>query len=48
MPKKNAEPLWLPLLVLTVLLTIQRCHDIDWTGWAALLALIPTARQSRC
>lgn len=30
-----------PYCVLTVLLTIQRCHDIGWTGWAALLALIP-------
>lgn len=30
-----------PYCVLTVLLTIQRCHDLDWTGWAALLALIP-------
>lgn len=30
-----------PYFVLTVLLTIQRCHDIDWTGWASLLALIP-------
>ena len=30
-----------PYFVLTVLLTIQRCHDIGWTGWAALLALIP-------
>jgi uncharacterized membrane protein YhaH (DUF805 family) len=27
--------------VLTVLLTIQRCHDMDWTGWASLLTLIP-------
>ena len=30
-----------PYLVLTVLLTIQRCHDMDWTGWASLLVLIP-------
>lgn len=32
-----------PYCVLTVLLTIQRCHDIGWTGWAVLLALIPLA-----
>jgi uncharacterized membrane protein YhaH (DUF805 family) len=25
----------------TVLKTIQRSHDMDWTGWSALLALIP-------
>ena len=23
------------------LLTIQRCHDMNWTGWASLLAIIP-------
>jgi formate hydrogenlyase subunit 3/multisubunit Na+/H+ antiporter MnhD subunit len=27
--------------VLTMLLTIQRCHDMDWTGWASLLTMIP-------
>jgi uncharacterized membrane protein YhaH (DUF805 family) len=27
--------------VFVALLTIQRCHDMDWTGWAALLVLIP-------
>ncbi len=32
---------FVPYLVLTVLLTIQRCHDMDWTGWASLLVLIP-------
>lgn len=34
---------FVPYLVLTVLLTIQRCHDMDWTGWASLLVLIPLA-----
>jgi len=28
-------------VVFFALLTIQRCHDIDWTGWAALWAIIP-------
>lgn len=28
-------------LVLMALLTIQRCHDMDWTGWAWLLVLVP-------
>jgi uncharacterized membrane protein YhaH (DUF805 family) len=23
------------------LLTIQRCHDLDWSGWASLIVLIP-------
>lgn len=27
--------------VLMMLLTIQRCHDMDWTGWASLLVLVP-------
>ncbi len=27
--------------VFFALLTIQRCHDMDWTGWAALIVLIP-------
>ncbi|MBC5763701.1 DUF805 domain-containing protein [Ramlibacter albus] len=27
--------------VFTVLKTIQRSHDMDWSGWSALLALIP-------
>ena len=27
--------------VFVALLTIQRCHDMDWTGWAAFLVLIP-------
>ena len=28
-------------VVFVGLLTIQRCHDMNWTGWAALLAIIP-------
>jgi uncharacterized membrane protein YhaH (DUF805 family) len=23
------------------LLTIQRCHDLDWSGWVSLIVLIP-------
>lgn len=28
-------------VVLGILLTIQRLHDLDWTGWWVLLLLIP-------
>lgn len=31
----------IPYLVLTILWTIQRSHDMDWSGWMMLLALIP-------
>ncbi len=30
-------------LVLTVMLTVQRCHDFDTTGWLSLLMLVPLA-----
>jgi len=33
----------LPYLVFIALLTIQRSHDMGWTGWTALLAFIPLA-----
>lgn len=29
------------LLIISVLLTIQRCHDFNSTGWLSLLLLIP-------
>jgi len=32
---------WLAVLVLSMMLTVQRCHDFDTTGWLSLLALIP-------
>ena len=28
-------------LLFLILLTIQRSHDMDWTGWSAIAALIP-------
>ena len=28
-------------IVFFALLTIQRCHDMNWTGWASLVAIIP-------
>lgn len=31
----------IPYLVFMVLLTIQRSHDMGWSGWSALLAFIP-------
>ncbi|WP_411886284.1 DUF805 domain-containing protein [Polaromonas sp. YR568] len=30
-----------PYFIFLVLLTIQRSHDMGWTGWTAILALIP-------
>jgi uncharacterized membrane protein YhaH (DUF805 family) len=27
--------------VFYALLTIQRCHDLDWSGWVSLIVLIP-------
>lgn len=32
---------YIALVVLYFMLTIQRCHDFDKTGWLSLLALIP-------
>ena len=32
---------YIPLLVFGVLIMIQRSHDMDWSGWMILLALIP-------
>ena len=32
---------WVAIIVISVMLTIQRCHDFDTTGWLALLAVIP-------
>jgi uncharacterized membrane protein YhaH (DUF805 family) len=34
-------PAYIALLVITVMLTIQRCHDFNASGWLALLLLIP-------
>ena len=28
-------------IVFTVLLTIQRCHDCDWSGWLSVLMIVP-------
>jgi uncharacterized membrane protein YhaH (DUF805 family) len=32
---------YLIVLVVVVLLTIQRCHDMDKSGWMALLLIVP-------
>lgn len=32
---------YIPYIVLSVLLLIQRSHDMNWTGWTVLLAFIP-------
>lgn len=34
-------PLYIGMLVITFLLLIKRSHDIGWSGWMSLLALIP-------
>lgn len=31
----------IPYFIFLVLKTIQRSHDMNWSGWSALLALIP-------
>ena len=31
---------WIGYLVLTFMLTIQRCHDFNASGWLSLLALV--------
>ena len=28
-------------IVVNTLLTIQRCHDINWSGWLAVLMIVP-------
>ncbi len=33
--------MWIAILVLSIMLTIQRCHDFNATGWLAILAVIP-------
>ena len=32
---------YIAYVVFYALLTIQRCHDLDWSGWMALIVLIP-------
>jgi uncharacterized membrane protein YhaH (DUF805 family) len=32
---------WLAYIVLAFMLTIQRCHDFNTTGWLSLVSLIP-------
>lgn len=35
--------LWIALLVIAFMLTIQRCHDFNVTGWLSLLMVVPLA-----
>jgi uncharacterized membrane protein YhaH (DUF805 family)/Tfp pilus assembly protein PilE len=35
--------MWVALLVIGFMLTIQRCHDFNTTGWLSLLLLVPLA-----
>lgn len=32
---------YIAYMVFYALLTIQRCHDLDWSGWVSLIVLIP-------
>jgi uncharacterized membrane protein YhaH (DUF805 family) len=32
---------WIGYMVLVFMLTIQRCHDFDTSGWLSLLVLVP-------
>ena len=34
---------WVAMLVLSIMLTIQRSHDFDMSGWMALLWFVPLA-----
>lgn len=34
---------WLLLLWPSIAITVKRLHDIGWTGWLALLSLVPIA-----
>ncbi|MGH8525590.1 MAG: DUF805 domain-containing protein, partial [Gammaproteobacteria bacterium] len=33
--------MWVALLVIGFMLTIQRCHDFNTSGWLSLLMLVP-------
>jgi uncharacterized membrane protein YhaH (DUF805 family) len=32
---------WIGVIVLSFMLTVQRCHDFDASGWLAIVGLIP-------
>ena len=34
---------WIALAVIGMMLTIQRCHDFNMSGWLALLLVVPLA-----
>src|SRR5258705_7319384 len=34
---------WIAIMVVGFMLTIQRCHDFNTTGWLSLLLLVPLA-----
>jgi len=31
----------IPMLIISIMLTMQRLHDLNWTGWLSLLMFIP-------
>jgi uncharacterized membrane protein YhaH (DUF805 family) len=34
---------YIPLVVFSIMMMIQRSHDMDWSGWMCFLSLIPFA-----
>ena len=32
---------YVAIVVVSILLTIQRAHDMNWSGWAAILMIVP-------
>jgi uncharacterized membrane protein YhaH (DUF805 family) len=36
---------WLAMAVLGIMLTIQRCHDFNMTGWLSLVIVVPLANM---
>jgi uncharacterized membrane protein YhaH (DUF805 family) len=43
-----ATALWAGYLILAFMLTIQRCHDFNTTGWLSLLVLVPLLNLLFC
>jgi uncharacterized membrane protein YhaH (DUF805 family) len=40
--------LWAGYVILAFMLTIQRCHDFNTTGWLSILALVPLLNLLFC
>lgn len=40
--------LMIPIGIASLAVTAQRCRDIDWSGWAALLNVVPVIGMAFC